>query len=390
MTEKLYYQDPFLFSFDAVVLDITSFHGAPAAVLDRSAFFPEGGGQPGDVGTIESVQVTDTQIEDEIIYHLIISPNELQKGSLVHCSLDGEKRFARMQAHSGEHVVSGIAHRLYGVNNVGFHMDDALMTVDFDKPLSKEDLSVIEREANACVYRDLEIRAWYPDERELASLDYRSKTEGLKNPRIVTIEGIDHCACCAVHLRSTGQIGLIKILTSASHRGGVRITLICGICAYEDYVMKHEHTLHIADLLAAKHNETDIAVEKLLNKEKQTRWLMQQKTEQMLLYIKGITDYKCGNLLFEFSGFNPDELKTAVMILKSRCSGICAAISGDDNTGYYFAMTSDNIAVRDHSKAVTAALEGSGGGRYDVIQGRFRADRDTIRDFFDKYTVNEI
>ncbi len=388
MTEKLYYQDPYLFSFDAVVLDITTFHGAPAVVLDRSAFFPEGGGQSGDVGTIASVQVYDTQVENETIYHLIKNTDELQKGSTVHCSLDAKKRFARMQAHSGEHVVSGIAHRLYGVNNVGFHMDDTLMTVDFDKPLSKEDLSAIEREANACVYRDLEIRAWYPDNETLASLDFRSKTEGLRNPRIVTIEGVDHCACCAVHLRTTGQIGLIKILTSASHRGGVRITLICGICAYEDYVLKHEHTLRIAEQLAAKHNETDIAVAKLLGKEKQTRWLMQQRTEQMLIYIKRATDYKNGNLLFDFSGFNPDELKTAVLILKSCCSGICAAISGDDETGYYFAMTSDNIAVKDHTKTVTAALDGNGGGRFDVIQGRLRANRDKIRDFFDNYTVN--
>lgn len=388
MTEKLYYSDPFLYAFDAQIVDIASYHGKPALVLDRTAFFPEGGGQPGDEGSIEGVYVFDTRIENDDIYHVVQHTDGFAAGQHVRCEVNANKRFARMQAHSGEHVVSGIAHRLFGAENVGFHMDDTLMTVDFDKPLTKEVLAQVEREANACVYADVPVRAWFPDAETLKTLSYRSKIDGLMDVRIVTIEGVDNCACCAVHVRSTGQIGLIKILTAVSHRGGVRITLVCGVTAYEDYILKHTQTLRIADLLAAKHGETADAVEKLLEKEKNLKWQIGQKTEQMIDYIKANSVFASENAVFDLPGFNPEELKTAALALRTVCGGLCITISGDDSKGYYFAMSSDTVKATDFSKTVTSALGGSGGGRFDVVQGRLNAKKEEILRYFDTLKVN--
>ena len=387
MTEKLYYADAFLSSFSAVILDITVHKGRNAIVLDKTAFFPEGGGQPGDTGRIADVCITDTQSEEDTVYHYYEGRASVTVGQAVECELNWEKRFRRMQAHTGEHIVSGIANMLYGVNNVGFHMDDVLMTVDFDKLLTREELETIEEEANACVYADVPVYARCPDRDALRTMQYRSKSNSFENIRIVTVEGYDNCACCAVHVQRTGQVGLIKILSGVSHRGGVRITLICGETARLDYVMKHVSTLRIADMLAAKHSETAEAVEKLLQKEKDLHYQIQKKTEQLYAYIAANTPYKQGNAVFVIPDLNPMELKNAALYLKDRCDGFCVVISGNDGAGYYFAITSESIKVTDYSKAITSALHGSGGGRFDVIQGRSQASKDEIISYFEHLKV---
>jgi alanyl-tRNA synthetase len=267
-------------------------------------------------------------------------------------------------------------------------MDDTVMTVDFDRPLSKDQLNVLEEAANVCVYRNAEVISRYPSEEEVQMLSYRSKIEDLKHPRIVTIQGYDQCACCAVHVARTGEVGLIKILTAISHRGGVRITLICGITAYRDYAMKHAHTLRIADLLAAKHGETDAAVEKQLQKEKELKWELQQRTEALIGYVKKNEPATNGNRVFCFDHFDPESLKTAAVSLKDVCGGLCVVISGDDCKGYYFAISSASVNVKDFTKSIVSSLNGSGGGRYDVIQGRFNATESEIRSYFSELTVN--
>ncbi len=390
MTDKLYYKDSFLSVFDAEVKEVTQHKGRPAIVLDKTAFFPEGGGQPGDTGIIADVQIVDTQIENDTIYHYYEGSAALCAGQAVSCAIDWEKRFLRMQAHTGEHIVSGIAHRLFGVNNVGFHMDDVLMTVDFDGYLSAEELEQIENEANACVYKDVRVYARFPDEETLQKLDYRSKANAFENIRIVTVEGYDDCACCAVHLSSTGQVGLIKILSGVSHRGGVRIALICGKTALKDYQIKHKSTLHIADVLAAKHYETDAAVEKLLQKEKELHYMLQQKNERFVAYICEHTPYTKNNAVFCLPEFSPAELKDAAVRLKDCCGGLCCVISGEDAAGYYFAVASNALKVTDYTKEITSALNGSGGGRYDVIQGRLIASEKQISDYFEKKQVQSI
>ena len=388
MTQKLYYDNAYLAEFDAVIESVVERNGRTAIVLDRTAFFPEGGGQPGDTGAIGGVRVVDTQISEDTVYHYVSGSVPFSAGECVHCALDWEKRFARMQAHTGEHIVSGIAHSLYSVENVGFHMDDTLMTVDFDRYLSKEELSVLERTANMCVYKNVPVRTWFPDAETIRTLRYRSKSDNFTSLRIVTIEGYDDCACCAVHVSHTGEVGLIKILSSVSHRGGVRITLICGIEAYRDYTLKHESTLRIADLLAARHGETAQAVEQLIKKEKDLRWQIGRRTAQLFRYAKDNTAFSEGNLVFCFEELLPEELKTAAVTMCEKCAGLCVAVSENPQGGYYFAIASNTVRVTDYTKTITSALQGSGGGRFDVIQGRFSATLEQIRSFFSEYKVN--
>lgn len=387
MTEKLYYSDSFIFEFDAEITDIIDIGPKKAIVLDRTAFFPESGGQQGDEGFISDTEITDTQIENGEIYHYCSENTSLSVGEHVHCRLNKELRFSRMQAHSGEHIVAGIAHNVYGCENVGFHMNGTLMTVDFDKFLTREELSNIERLSNECVYSNVRIYADFPSEEELKKLSFRSKLEEMEETRIVTIEGVDQCACCAPHVNFTGQIGIIKILTSMRHRGGVRLTLLCGSAAYEDYARKQEATLKIADLLAARHGETDIAVQNLLDKNKELSYLLKEKTLQFISYVKENTEFTKENLVFCFKDLNPEDIKLAAISLKDRCRGICIVLTGNDDSGYYFAMTSASVNVNDFTRLITVALKGSGGGRYEVAQGKLNAALSEIKAFFKELSV---
>jgi len=360
MTEKLYYENPYLFEFEATVMDSVQRDGKNAVILDKTAFFPEGGGQPGDEGTIEGSPVFDTVIDNGVIYHYIPNDTYFTPGSRVFCRVNRELRFARMQAHTGEHIVSGIAHSLYNVNNVGFHMDNVVMTVDFDRYLSKEEIAEIERRANFCVYENVKVNAFFPGGEELKSLTYRSKTEGFDRTRLVEVEGYDLCACCAVHVKNTGEVGLIKILTSVKHRGGVRLTLVCGVTAYEDYVIKHKNTLIISDLLCSKHTEADSAVLKLLEKEKDLKYKLAEKNNALLDYIYENTVFTEKSAVFRINGLSNEELKQAVERLKNKSAGITAVISGDDCKGYYFAAASESVKINDFTKIITSSLQGSG------------------------------
>ena len=237
MTEKLFYLDSHLFEFEAEVLSCREAKRGWEIVLDRTAFFPEGGGQPYDTGSIGPVRVLEVHEREGEILHLC--DRELAPGTYA-CAVDGEQRLRRMQNHSGEHVFSGLTHRQYGAENVGFHMAADCMTIDFDKELTWEQLSQIEYEANLVVRANLPVRTRFPSPEELAALEYRSKKELAGAVRIVEIPGVDRCACCAPHVNTTGEIGLVKLLTAERHRGGVRLTLLCGMDAIDDYRRKQD------------------------------------------------------------------------------------------------------------------------------------------------------
>lgn len=232
-TEKLYYIDSHMFAFEAKVLDCRREKSGWAVTLDRTAFFPEGGGQLADTGYIGSVRVTDVQERGGEILHYTDAP--LEPGLAVSCRLDDEQRLRRMQNHSGEHIVSGLIHGGYGYDNVGFHMGAECMTIDFSGELDWEQLMDIEQRANETVRADIPVHVWFPDTEELAQLEYRSKLELTENVRIVEIGDVDRCACCAPHVSRTGEVGVIKILDCQRHRGGVRVSVVCGMDAVEDY-----------------------------------------------------------------------------------------------------------------------------------------------------------
>ena len=261
MTDKLYYESSHRKDFEAQVISCEPEGEGYKVVLDKTVFFPEGGGQYADTGILGGVHVLDAQEKDGIIYHYTdgaLTPGEIVKGEI-----DWEKRFESMQQHSGEHIISGIVHGRFGYNNVGFHLGADYCTMDFDGPITKEQLKEIEEEANRIVYKNLNIEILYPTKEELKDLTYRSKIEIEGQVRIVNIPGVDICACCAPHVDRTGEIGNIKLVDMVSYKGGERITMLSGSRALTDHQQKEESVKKISALLCAKDTEVAEAVEKL-------------------------------------------------------------------------------------------------------------------------------
>ncbi len=233
MTVKLYENDSYIKEFEATVISCEQTKDGYAVVLDKTAFFPEGGGQAADTGTLGNCTVNDVQISDGVVTHY--TDKELNVGDKVIGTLNWDTRFARMQGHTGEHLVSGIIHTMFGYDNLGFHMSDKTLTLDPSGPLSAEDIKAVELAANKAVYENKEISVSYPTSEELERLDYRSKLDFTDGVRIVTIDGYDVCACCAPHVHRTGEIGVIKIIDFIQYKGGTRIEMVCGINALSDY-----------------------------------------------------------------------------------------------------------------------------------------------------------
>ena len=250
MTRKLYYEDSHLARFTARVLSCEPGKDCYEVVLDQTAFFPGGGGQLPDTGGMNMARVIGAKERGEDVVHFVTAP--MAVGSVVECRLNWSQRLRRMQNHSGEHVLSGIIHSKFGYENTGFHMGEDFVTVDYSGELTAGQIYEIEREANLAVASNVPVRCWYPDKAELDALEYRSKKELQGAVRIVNVQGYDTCACCAPHVSHTGEIGMIKIYSWMRHRGGMRLTMLCGMDALDDYNARCANISSISGLLSAK------------------------------------------------------------------------------------------------------------------------------------------
>ena len=384
MTEKLYYLDSHLFEFEATVLAAREEKRGWEIVLDRTAFFPEGGGQPADTGMIGPARVLDVHEREGEIRHLC--DRELAPGTYV-CAVDREKRLRRMQNHSGEHVFSGLTHQKYGAENVGFHMAADCMTIDFDKDLSFEQLSEIEYEANLAVRANIPVRTFYPSPEELKTLEYRSKKELAGAVRIVEIAGIDRCACCAPHVRATGEIGAIKLLTAERHRGGVRLSLICGMDALDDYRRKQDSAAAISALLSAKRDEIAPAVERLLESEaklKERASILGMRCAAMRAEAIAPTE---GNICIFDEGLSEAAARELVNRLTEKTGGVAALFLADGAGAWRYIIGSRRVDLRSAAKAINAGVSGRGGGRPEMIQGSAAASEKEIASFFERLSV---
>ena len=218
MTEKLYYVDAYIKDFSAKVIDVVTDSRGIALVLDRTAFFPEEGGQSADTGYISDSSVLDVKERDGVIYHYV--DKTLDVGTEAVCHINFDERFEKMQCHTAEHIISGAIHRLFGLDNVGFHLGKEEVTMDVNGYVTREQLDEVEMIVNRAVFDNVAVKTYFPSSRELTSLSYRSKLDLTENVRIVEVEGYDLCACCAPHVSRTGEIGLVKILDFEKHRGG--------------------------------------------------------------------------------------------------------------------------------------------------------------------------
>lgn len=385
MTEKLYDIDSHLRTFTATVCRCEPAGDQFRVFLNRTAFFPEGGGQPADTGTLGSAAVLDVQeAEGEIAHYTDCA---LEPGTQVQGEIDWPQRFRRMQGHSGEHIISGIVHRDYGYDNVGFHLGDHEITMDYNGELTWEQLMEIERLANEAVWRNVPIRAEYPTPESLAVMEYRSKLDLKENVRIVTVEGYDVCACCAPHVSFTGEIGAIKIVDSMRHRGGVRLTILCGSDAQTDYQRKHDQVAAISAMLSARQSDIVPAVERLqreISALKQTISELNQKCSELRLQALPETS---GNVCMFDVLDDMTAMRELVNAGMERAGGVCAAFSGADETGYRYIIGSLHTDLRARAGEINAAIAGKGGGRPTMIQGSCNAPRTVIEAFFEQFEV---
>lgn len=379
--EKLYYQIPYVKAFSAEITACTKGKKGYEIQLNRTGFYPEGGGQPSDTGMLGSAKVLEVHEQEEQIIHITDQP--LEPGDMVDGIIDWDARFSNMQQHSGEHIVSGLLHARFGYDNVGFHMGHEEMTIDINGVLTWEQLMEIEREANTVIYRNLPVCATYPKPEELETLEYRSKKELDGQVRIVEVPGADRCACCGTHVERTGEIGVIKILSMIHYKGGVRISMLCGAKAMEDYRKKTEQTLRLSALLSAKPEAIIEAVERLKAENTKKDGDLTRISREWL-ELKADRVSQDGELLLVF-----EEELTPVMVrqfcdllLKRKKTGIAAVCSGNDQDGYSYCVGSLDNDMKTVGKKLNEALNGRGGGSKQMIQGSFKAGRTAIEAAF--------
>ena len=385
MTEKLFYQDSHLAEFEAKVLScmpvppdiLPGRSGGYAAELDRTAFFPEGGGQYADTGVLGGVRVTDVQEKDGRILHLLERP--LEPGSCVKGCIDWEERFMKMQQHSGEHIVSGLVHSTFGYDNVGFHLGSEDCTMDFNGELTKEQLVQIEQEANRAVWKNLEIQTLYPSKKELAGMEYRSKIEIEGQVRIIVVPGYDVCACCAPHVSHTGEIGLIKLTHVQRYKGGARVTMLCGGRALQDYETKQEQAGQISALLCANENEIAEAVRHLRDEADSLKYELGEK-EKKLIAAKAEMIPKDGGPVCVFTeDIAGDSMRLLMNLVLEAGHSVCAVFHGNDSDGYRYVIGSRTQNMRELVKGFNAAFDGRGGGKPEMVQGTARGCEDEMR-----------
>ena len=386
MTNLLYNQSSYIKVFSAVVLtcEPSERSGQYAVTLDRTAFFPEQGGQYADTGLLGGVRVLDVQLSDGVAVHTLEAP--LVPGDVVEGVLDWETRYDRMQNHTGEHLVSGCIHAMFGYDNVGFHMNDELLTLDTSGELSTEQLLAVERRANEAVFANVPVEVTYPAPQMLETMEYRAKLELTEDVRIVTIPGWDACACCAPHVASTGEVGLIKITDAIRYKGGMRITLKCGRRALADYECKQGVLSAIAVALSAKPEEAYDAFLRQQNVIAEQKTALLRLKKELLAYRLASLAPTEGNLCVFEPDADADTLRAIVNAGVEKCGGICAAFSGDDGHGYLFVIGAKQIPLRARAKEITAALSGRGGGSDQMISGTVRAAEAEIRAYIANFT----
>ena len=378
-TELLYRQDVCQTEFSAQVLGCEEYKDRFAVELDRTCFYPEGGGQPADRGTLDGQPVLHVRESGDRILHLLERP--LEVGKQVKGKIDWEFRFCQMQHHTGEHIVSGIAHRLYGADNVGFHMGEEVVTIDLSVELTPDELRRVERLANAVVQQNIPVEETFPDADALKALDYRSKKELEGQVRIITVPQADCCACCGTHVPTTGQIGMIKLLQPQKYKGGIRVNILCGQRALDDYNAKDQSVMDISHQLSAPPAGVAQAVAQLAAQQDVLK-LKLAETQDKLFQLMAEGVEKEGTLCLFEEGLAPNDLRRFAALLGEKRSGISAVFCRAEDGSFRYAVCCHHIDLRPLCKDWNQALNGRGGGDKALVQGSVRADRKAIEEYF--------
>ena len=376
--KKLYYDDSHLTSFSSGVVSCEEAPGGYDIVLEQTAFYPEGGGQASDTGTLGTVRVLHVREEGETVVHLCDGP--LTPGQTVTGIIDWQHRFDLMQQHSGEHIVSGIIHRMFSLHNVGFHMGSGETTIDFDGEIPPEAIPEIEYQANQAIWENLPVLCTVPAPEELEKAVYRTKRQLPYPVRLVEVPGYDRCACCGVHVKYTGEIGLIKILSAVRFRKGTRMQMVCGKRACLLLQRVCEENRQVSPACSAKLLETGRAAEKMNAQLAAERLRSTGILRQ--LFDRIAEDYRSkGNCLCLREGLSPAEVRELADRMADTCGGIAAVVSPRPE-GSPVCLISRTEDVRPLGKALCQALSAHGGGKQESFQGSINASVSDINKFF--------
>lgn len=374
--KRLFRENPYQADFSATVLSCVPQGEHYAVSLDATCFYPEGGGQPADTGTLGNAKVLDVHEKGETILHTTDTP--LAVGDKVTGKIDWLRRFSLMQHHTGEHIVSGIVHKLFKLDNVGFHMGSAMVTVDFNGELSSDQLAAVELAANRAVFADLPVQESYPDTGTLEALAYRSKKALSGEVRIISIPNADCCACCGTHVAKTGEVGLIKLLSPQHYKGGTRVGLLCGERALADYRQKDTSVAEISHLLSAKPAEIADAVRRVMGESDALRAELTAAKDKLFAVRLESVDRSDGFLCLFEEELTPNELRRFCTQLIEHRPGPCLLLCGNDQSGYRYALGVAQGDARALSKDLHQALGGKGGGNAQLVQGSLSANHACI------------
>lgn len=381
MTKRLYYEEVYRKEFTATVLECTEGKKGYQVVLDATAFYPEGGGQPSDTGFLGEARVSEVHKKDGEIIHYTDKPFKV--GEQVEGRIDWDHRFDLMQQHSGEHMVSGIVHEKYGYDNVGFHMGSDVITIDFNGLISEEEMAEIEQKVNRKIWEDTAVEITYPAPEELEKIPYRSKKELTGQVRIVSFPGTDICACCGTHVTHTGEIGIVKLLSVEKFRDGVRMEMISGKRVLDYLNMVNEQNHQISVKLSAKIDSTADAVQRLQDENAKMR-INVARLEEDMFQEEARKWEGAGSVLLFKEGLEADAVRKLTDAVMNTCEGCCAVFSRNEDGSYKYAIGETGGDLRQFTKDMNAALHGRGGGKPSFVQGSVQATEKQIREFFEQ------
>lgn len=376
---KLYEDNPYMTTFEATVQDVFEDKGKTFVVLDRTAFYPLGGGQEPDRGTLSGIEVLDVQEKQDSIIHQV-AQGTFTVGQRVQGSIDWERRYDFMQQHSGEHILSGVLENRHGTRNVGFHIGEELMRVDYDMLLSDEQLAQAEREANRIVAQDLTILTGYPSDEELEANQFRHKKEIEGAIRIVNIPDVDYCACCGTHVKRTAEVGLIKIVSAEKYKGGVRLAVVCGERALRYTERLLRQTRQLSQLLSAGMFELTPALEALkrdhLQKSKQLAELQKKQVAELIEH----TPVQEGSLVL-FTDLEGKAFQDLSVGLRDKADLV--ALFRETEHGFQYILTSLQQDMRPLGRKLNEELQGKGGGQPLTVQGSLTCSKENLQQWLE-------
>ncbi|MDO4273791.1 MAG: alanyl-tRNA editing protein [Eubacteriales bacterium] len=380
-TRRLYYEDAYRKEFTAKVLECRTVKKGYHILLDESAFYPEGGGQPSDRGLLDQVKVSEVHEKEGELLHYTDEP--IEPGQEVIGRIDWEYRFDLMQQHSGEHMVSGLVHQAYGYDNVGFHMGSDVITIDFNGMLDETQLAEIEELVNRKVWENKPVKICCPPPEELKTLDYRSKKELTGKVRIVEFPEADVCACCGTHVASSGEIGMVKLLSVVKFREGVRVEMICGkrVLDYLNRINEQNHQISVK--LSAKPDKTALAVTRLQEENFRLKGRV-MRLEDDVFSSEAQKWEGAGSVLLFQEGLEADSVRKLADAVMQTCGGCAAVFSRNEDGSYKYALGELNGDLRQFTKEMNGALHGRGGGKPFFVQGSVQASEEEIRKFFER------